>query len=262
MSRSTPVVSPRTSNRTCLPSCRATSRTSRGKPRTPSASGRIRLASTSWWSRPERSSLRRAKSSNSSSLSSSIWRQRVASCLADEQGGQVPVDRGVRARRTGGSRGPGASRRAPSGRASGPASSRRTAGADAPRPATRRPGPSAASGSRPPPGRRVRTAREPTRRSGGGESEGIRRVDPCWGLVGLQDLDRRPRTESSESARSSGVRGQGRRGRHPACLDARPGRRRSRRRRARSRPARPPTRPPARGRPSTSMSTPRRSTST
>ena len=48
MSRSTPVVSPATSNRACLPMSRARSRTSRGKPRMPSASGRIRLASTSW----------------------------------------------------------------------------------------------------------------------------------------------------------------------------------------------------------------------
>jgi len=47
MSRSTPVCSPRTSNFTCLPSVRATSRTSRGNPRMPSASGRIRLTITS-----------------------------------------------------------------------------------------------------------------------------------------------------------------------------------------------------------------------
>ena len=66
MSRSTPVCSPRTSSRTCLPRDRETSRTSLGKPRMPSASGRILLARTSWCSLLERSSVRLAKLSNSS----------------------------------------------------------------------------------------------------------------------------------------------------------------------------------------------------
>ena len=78
MSRSTPVASPTTSNRASLPSSRARSRTSRGKPRMPSASGRIRLASTSWCSRLERSSLSWANDSSDSTVSASACKPSAA----------------------------------------------------------------------------------------------------------------------------------------------------------------------------------------
>ena len=54
----------------------------RGKPRTPSASGRIRLASTSWCSRLERSSLTRANSSIASTVSPSRCKSWAACALA------------------------------------------------------------------------------------------------------------------------------------------------------------------------------------